>query len=120
MSSFILFISAGMLKNKKKIQIDSLYLNYGFLGLASLVNQKLKKVKFFQANLFSPEDFFNKLEEKSLIKNTKYPIFISIPSFFAITWTQKFIIILKNKFPNKKIIIGGRWVHDKACDKSRQ
>lgn len=112
MSSSILFISAGMLKNKKKIQIDSLYLNYGFLGLASLVNQKLKKVNFFQANLFSPEDFFNKLEEKSLVKNTKYPIFISIPSFFAITWTQEFITILKNKFPNKKIIIGGRWVLD--------
>lgn len=112
MSSSILFISSGMLNNKKKIQIDSLYLNYGFLGLASLVNQKLKKVKFFQANLFSPEELFNKLEKKSLVKNTKYPIFISIPSFFAITWTQEFIAILKNKYPNKKIIIGGRWVLD--------
>lgn len=112
MSDFILFISSGMLKNKKKLQINSLYLNYGFLGLASLVNEKYNKVKFFQANSCNPEDFFYKLEKDFLISNTTYPIFISIPSFFAVDWAQRFILMIKKNFPEKRIVIGGRWIMD--------
>jgi tRNA A37 methylthiotransferase MiaB len=60
--------------------------------------------------LFQDPDFILNVCEKYYIQNTKKPILLSIPSFFALDWAQQFSGLIKNRYPEKKIIVGGRWV----------
>jgi len=104
----IIFISAGMLKNKKKHQFTSLYLNYGFLGLASIIAEN-HNVSFYHGDMYSPSALFTLLQKNKFINND-YPIFLSIPSFYAVPWAEEFSQFIKEKYSKKIIICGGRWV----------
>lgn len=107
-SNTIVFISSGMLSSKKKHQRMQLYINYGFLGLASILAES-NNVIFFQNEGFSPEEAINRMEKESFL-NSNQPIFISIPSYYAVEWAKLFINLLKHINPLLRIIIGGRWV----------
>ena len=109
-ASNIIFISAGLTTSKKPLQKKSLYLNYGLLGLASILSQKYPQTMLYQGDQNSSIELFEKLESEKLIKNSKYPIFISIPSFYALKWTNEFTKLIKEHYPEKIIIVGGRWV----------
>lgn len=109
--SYIFFISAGQLKTKKEANISNqrnMYLNYGLLSLATVVNNAGYKPRVFHGNFMSPINFFEKLIDNGLL-NTQHPIYISIPSYYALSWTKEFTSLIKHKI-NNKIIIGGRWV----------
>ncbi|HBX0588060.1 TPA: hypothetical protein MF099_15245 [Klebsiella pneumoniae] len=109
--SYIFFISAGQLKTKKGANISNqrnMYLNYGLLSLATVVNNAGYKPRVFHGNFMSPINFFEKLIDNDLL-NTRHPIYISIPSYYALSWTKEFTSLIKHKI-NNKIIIGGRWV----------
>ncbi len=108
MSKCCIFVSAGMLNKKKEHQVSHLYLNYGFLGLATLVKTSGNNVSFYQGELFSPMELIEYLVKHYDNIDEKI-IFISIPSFFAVTWGREFIQLVREKL-NSRIIVGGRWV----------
>jgi len=105
----IVFVSAGMLKNKKEHQSQQLYINYGFLNLASIVANTGKHVAFFQGENYDPSYIIQLLEEQMLL-NLKYPLFLSIPSYYAVEWAKQFIKLIKQINTEYKVVIGGRWV----------
>lgn len=105
----IIFVSAGMIRKKKEHQATSLYLNYGFLGLASIVSENYDNVCYYQGDIYSPKKLFNLLRNNKFITNN-YPIFLSIPSFYAVSWAEEFSELLKTYYPTTIIIAGGRWV----------
>ncbi|UTJ05713.1 B12-binding domain-containing radical SAM protein [Arcobacter roscoffensis] len=107
MSSNYIFVSAGMLKKKKKHQEKHVYLNYAILGLATNLKKFKNNVIVYQGDLFNPEDLIKLLVERYKEKDNN--ILISIPSFFAVSWGLEFINLLRINL-KCKIIIGGRWV----------
>lgn len=114
-------IASGMKKSKKpfiKNSVENIYLNYGLLGLGSILYDKgYTKVKMFQGDSKTIQEMFDEIASTEVdIKEIKYPVFISVPSFFAISWAIEFINEIKSKSPNIKIILGGRWVLDQNLD----
>jgi len=105
----IIFVSAGMLSNKKEHQHNQLYINYGFLNLASIVNEKTKNVQVYQGENFSPQKIFNSIVKDSPL-SIDTPIFLSVPSYYAVSWAKAFILLVKEQNKYFKIIMGGRWV----------
>jgi hypothetical protein len=88
-----------------------MYLNYGLLGLASQINNEKLSTIQLQGHFEAPEVFFEYCLNK-WIANTSYPVFISMPSFYALSWLKVFTKLLKRKAKIKKIVLGGRWVID--------
>jgi len=111
--SFVFFISAGQLITKKGKNISNqrnMYLNYGILSLATIVNNAGYNSRVLHGNFTSPDEFLDKLIANGLL-TTQHPVYISIPSYYALTWTKELTFIIREKI-NNKIIIGGRWVID--------
>ncbi|XPV70195.1 MAG: B12-binding domain-containing radical SAM protein [Halarcobacter sp.] len=107
MNNNYIFISAGMLKKKKKHQENHVYLNYAILGLATILKSAENNVIVYQGELFTPEKLIELLLKK--YRNQNNTILISIPSFFAVSWGIEFIKLVRFQL-NCKIILGGRWV----------
>lgn len=116
----VFFISAGQLKTKKGENISNqknMYLNYGLLSLATVVNKAGYKSLVLHGKFTLPAEFLSTLIENGLLK-TQHPIYISIPSYYALTWTKELTFLIKQKI-NNKIFIGGRWVIDDDEDSLR-
>ncbi|WP_439845411.1 B12-binding domain-containing radical SAM protein [Aeromonas veronii] len=110
----LFFISAGQKDVKKSPNIinkKNLYLNYGLLGLASIAKRSGFNPILLHGNFSSPDDFLNECITLG-IGYTKKPVFISMPSFYALSWLKEFTEKLKSKFPSTHLILGGRWVID--------
>lgn len=87
----VFFISAGQLKTKKGKNVSNqrnMYLNYGLLSLATIVNKSGYSSLVFHGNFTPPVEFFDILISNGLLE-TKYPIYISIPSYYALSWTKE-------------------------------
>lgn len=112
----IVAVSAGQEfsgKGDNAIRRNIRYLNYGLLGLATILNDVLEKeITVFQANYNTPIETVELIENAGIdIENECECFLLSIPSYYSITWCQLFCKIVKQTF-NKKIIVGGRWVID--------
>ncbi|MAN81159.1 MAG: radical SAM protein [Rhodospirillaceae bacterium] len=108
----ILFVSAGMLAPKKRDHLlarQQLYLNYGALTLTTLLKRNGYVPVLIHGSHSKPEQFVDSLREQRRLP-TSHPVMLSIPSFFALEWAQKFCRYLKKLFPDTKIVAGGRWV----------
>ena len=117
----IFCISSGQLSLKKidnVINRRNRYLNYGLLSLASELKRNGFDTIQIQGDFDEPQDIYNVCVENGLLKS-EYPILISIPSFYAISWANKFISILKSEASSIKIIVGGRWVVNNSPDSLR-
>lgn len=117
----ILMVASGMEKIKKpflKNKVENIYLNYGLLGLGTKLCEKgYNNVKLFQGDNKKVNDILEEIQINGVeIEKIKYPIFVSVPSFFSISWAKNFISCIKNKNPNIKVILGGRWVIDENLD----
>lgn len=115
----ILFISAGQevtRKNNTSINRRNMYLNYGLLGIATYFSNKGYPCLQVQGHFFSPLEFFEKYRDAGYYENN-YPIFISIPSFYALSWVRKIVELFRSSYKDKKIIVGGRWVIDGEIEK---
>lgn len=111
-ASRVWFISAGLTQPKKpfgQIARRQLYLNYGLLGLATILFRKGFETTLRHGNYSNPSEFLKGLLNDGLDKTT-FPIFLSLPSCFAIPWAAEFCAQLKMIAPQRKIIVGGRWV----------
>lgn len=111
-SKSIIFVSAGLVDAKKVgnpfAQFHS-YLNYGLLGLASLLHKKGYNPKVYHGKYLNPESFAEFVIDHSSCDND-YPLFLSLPSVFAIGWAKRFIERFRSFLPKIKVVIGGRWV----------
>lgn len=108
----IFCIAAGQEQVKKannNISKKNLYLNYGLLSLASILNRSGYEALVIHGHFESPEDTLNICIKHNLL-DSEQPLLISVPSFYAASWANKFIGLLKIKKPLQKIILGGRWV----------
>jgi hypothetical protein len=106
------FVAAGQEFTRKSYNLinrRNLYLNYGLLSLASTLHECGVESYQIQGNFDPPEETLMSLIELGLA-NTGWPIFLSIPSFYALSWAQKFVAATKNALPHIDFIIGGRWV----------
>lgn len=112
----VLFVASGMEKPKRRssvYKIESLYLNYGLLGLAT--NLKVRtglESRMFQGDYNSVEYTLFEVEQEFNLSEYSYPMFISVPSFISVSWAVNFIELIKSKYPSIKVVLGGRWVID--------
>lgn len=112
----IIAVSAGQETPKKADNIINRhvrYLNYGLLGLVTLLKEQLGlDVIMIQGNYDSPEMVLDKLCSSGLnIERDCECFLLSIPSVYSIPWCQKFCKLIKSRY-GAKIIVGGRWVVD--------
>ncbi|AEG00369.1 B12-binding domain-containing radical SAM protein [Methylomonas methanica] len=108
----IFCISAGQFQSKKKNSVFSnkhRYLNYGLLGIASTLGRSGYNPIVIHG-LFDPPSTILNICEQYGISGTRNPILLSIPSFFALEWARTLSALIKEYYPNKTIIVGGRWV----------
>lgn len=112
----VLAISAGQEISKKEeniIRKKIKYLNYGLLGLTTIMHDKLEiDVTVFQADYITVEELIEQIEKAGIdIERECECFFLSIPSFYSLSWCQKFCYLIKFQY-NKIVIAGGRWVVD--------
>lgn len=110
-------IASGMKQKKKEFMnedTENLYLNYGLLGLATLLYDKgYRGVRMFQGDFKSVRELLQDISDDGIdVMSLSYPIFLSVPSFFALSWAEEFINEIKKKKHNIQIIVGGRWTVD--------
>lgn len=111
-SEYVVFVSAGMLAPKKRdhaLARRQLYLNYGALTLATLLEHHGYSTRLIHGEHDAPADFLEKLYEQGLLPS-KFPIMLSMPSFYALAWARNFCVLAKQRDPNCRIVVGGRWV----------
>lgn len=107
-------ISAGQLTTKKSdnpIHRQNRYLNYGLLSLTSILKRNGIDAYQIQGNFESPTNILQTALAKGIL-DSDYPLLLSIPSFYAISWANEFLAQLKALRPNMFVILGGRWVID--------
>lgn len=107
-------ISAGQLAVKKDANIinkKNNYLNYGLLSLTSIIEKCGLSPIQLHGHFSEPREFSDYCVKLGIV-DTQFPVFISIPSFYAISWVNEFTKILKIELKIREIVIGGRWVID--------
>jgi hypothetical protein len=84
-------------------------LNYGLLGLASVLKSRGWNPTVLHGRYLDPRLF---VEEQARMGRlpTSTPMLLSIPSSLALSWSRKFCDEVKNRWPQQQIIVGGRWV----------
>lgn len=101
-------VSAGMLEPKKgnePFRRAHRYLNYGLLGLASRLQSD---VLVFHGHFDSPEAFF----ARNVAVQEAQIVLLSVPSFYALPWAERFASLLGSLGQRPEIHVGGRWVID--------
>lgn len=106
--------------NRKKtdtvINRQNRYLNYGLLSLATVLRKSGWAALQIQGLFDSPNETLKKCMDFGFSKSSKLPFLISIPSFYAISWVNEFISLVKEINSSVKIVIGGRWVISDRSD----
>lgn len=111
-------IAAGQEHTRKTahaVNKKHLYLNYGLLSLATLISKRGVDVIQIQGNFDEAKQTFDACNQAGLAE-TEIPIFVSIPSFYAVSWAKKFIALVKSQMSHRTVIVGGRWVVDGRPD----
>lgn len=111
-SDVISFVSAGLLAPKKRdhqLARRQLYLNYGALSLATMLDLGGRRSLLIHGDHQTPEDVLERLASLGAFPS-RHPVMLSIPSFYALPWAQAFCRLVKATDPDARIIVGGRWV----------
>lgn len=111
-SNTVAFVSAGMLSPKKRDHMlarRQLYLNYGALSLATILDSMGTSTLLVHGEHCEPADVLGMLLDKGVFPS-RLPVMLSIPSFYALPWAQTFCRLVRGVDPDAKIIVGGRWV----------
>lgn len=120
MEKKIVMIAAGMFKKRKNYSysgLENIYLNYGLLGLASNLKDKGYDAIMFQGDSKKIDNLMDEIEQTGVnLKQIEYPIFVSVPSFWAVQWAIDCIYKLKEINTACKVILGGRWILDQNSD----
>lgn len=101
-------VAAGMIRPKKgneQFRRAHRYLNYGLLGIASLMKAR---PPVFHGNFTNPSEF---VADNKQVRDADQ-LLISVPSFYAVPWAQQVVELLNATHAKKRIHLGGRWVID--------
>ena len=112
----IIAISAGHYNTKKtgnRIRDRIRYLNYGLLGLATILKHQGKlDIVVYQADSYGVKELFDLIEASGTVIVADCRCFLlSIPSYYSMSWCVEFCETVSIKY-QKPIIVGGRWVVD--------
>lgn len=112
----VLAIAAGQefsRKGENTVRKKLKYLNYGLLGLVTLIDRHSdKEIVMFQADAFSVEELVDEIKVTGLDLTRDFEcVLLSVPSYHSISWCVKFCEHIKKNY-GLKIIVGGRWVVD--------
>ena len=111
-SNVVVFVSAGMSAPKKRdhsLARRQLYLNYGALSLATMLQLKGYETILLHGEHDTPAAAIDRLVAMGAIPSS-FPLMVSIPSFYALDWAKAFCALAKNVDPDCRIVVGGRWV----------
>ncbi|MDR6513408.1 hypothetical protein J2792_004302 [Novosphingobium capsulatum] len=111
-SNIAAFVSAGMLSPKKRDHVlarRQLYLNYGALSLATMLDLEGIETILFHGEHSEPEEVADQLFDMGVLPS-RLPLMLSIPSFYALPWAQVFCTLVRRRAPDARIVVGGRWV----------
>lgn len=111
-SNVVVFVSAGMSAPKKRdhsLARRQLYLNYGALSLATMLQLKGYETLLLHGEHDTPEVAMERLVARGALPSF-FPLMVSIPSFYALDWAKAFCTLAKKADPESRIIVGGRWV----------
>ncbi len=116
----VIAISAGHNETKKPdsiIRRKIRYLNYGLLGLATILKHYGKMdIVVYQADSYTVDELFDVISKSGIdIVSDCECFLLSIPSYYSISWCKDFCETVKKRY-QKRIIIGGRWVVDNHAD----
>lgn len=111
----ILAIAAGCDFSRKEtslIQRRLNYLNFGLLGLCTLLKKYgNREVVMFQGE-YTVERLFQTISDAEIqIERDCECVMLSIPSYYSLSWSVRFCSMLKQQC-SIPIIVGGRWVVD--------
>jgi radical SAM superfamily enzyme YgiQ (UPF0313 family) len=109
-NNLVFLISAGLLRPKKEenhFSKKNLYPNYGLISLGTILKSKGYKPIIIHGDHKPPETIIGLMDSYGIIQSNKN-ILLSLPSFFSLSWAQKFCEKLYKY--KKNIIIGGKWV----------
>ena len=113
----IIAVSAGKLLSKKEdtpVTRKLLYLNYGLLGLVTMIHEHGFDIEMFQA-YGSCDELFDDMEKAGIRLSGCECVLLSIPSNYSVSWCREFCERVK-KAADIPIIAGGRWVVDGRAD----
>lgn len=108
----VVCISAGMLEPKKlrnPAATAHMYLNYGLLGLASRLEEVGYKPIVVHGHFEAPATFVERLYTRGLLP-TRNPVLVSVASSYALAWTRQATRLIRERSPDARIVVGGRWV----------
>jgi hypothetical protein len=108
----VICISAGQLSTKKannRLNRRNQYLNYGLLSLASVLKRGGLAPVVIHGHFSAPNETLQTALAYGLA-DSRLPVLLSIPSFYAVAWAREFMAEAKALLPNLRIIVGGRWV----------
>ncbi len=120
MDKRILCIASGQAATRKKdspVARKHLYLNYGLLSIASHLQGMGLQPYQVQGNFESPKHIFDSCRGMGLVNGN--PMFISIPTFYALPWAREFVQIAREHNKEQKFVFGGRWVVGGRPDRLR-
>ncbi|HLO64782.1 MAG TPA: radical SAM protein [Azonexus sp.] len=108
----VICISAGQLSTKKannRLNRRNQYLNYGLLSLATVLKRSGLTTVVIHGHFSAPNETLQTALTHGLTES-RLPMLLSIPSFYAVAWAREFIAEARTVLPNLRIIVGGRWV----------
>lgn len=111
----IVAIACGLNEPKKDYSIvnrKNLYLNYGLLGLCTLLKKQGYEVRQFQGEYLKPSELIEIINNTEFrLQRIEYPVIISMVSFLSLEWCQEITRILKLEY-GINCIVGGKYVVD--------
>lgn len=111
-SKRVFLVSAGMDRPKKRdnpFARQHYYLNYGLLGLATILKSAGFDPIVVHGLFHNPESVLDRLKSLGL-DNSDTPVLLSLPSFYSVPWASRFCKKVIEDFPHQKFVVGGRWV----------
>jgi hypothetical protein len=98
----LIAISAGQYSHKKEInpiKKHIRYLNYGLLGLVTMLHDTLgMDVVMAQGDNYFPDEFLERLEGRGIRMDDIDAVLLSVPSYYSVSWCAEFCRIIKEKY----------------------
>jgi hypothetical protein len=111
-SSTIVCLSAGLLRPKKRdtpLARQNLYMNYGLLGLATVLHRAGLDTLVVDGLFEPPSAVVGRLFAQGHLPS-RSPILLSLLSSLALGWAAEAVAEIRRHDPLAKIVVGGRWV----------
>ena len=111
----ILAIACGLnepIKDDSIISYTNLHLNYGLLGLCTLLKRQGYEVRQFQGEYLKPSELIEIINDTEFqLQSIECPVLLSMVSFLSLEWCREITEILKSEY-RLRCIVGGKYVVD--------